>query len=314
MSLVIWANHMLRAAITAMQATAAGIHASRSLVDSEGRIASVAEVFRLQGADELAEAEKRYAADSARNAGAIVRAATRGQGLDALTAERPKVMIPVAGKPVLRRLVDKFKGQGVNRITVVAGYRADAVEGQGAEVVVNPDWESGSELTSLSCALDALGDDTVITYGDLLFRSYILGNLLDWQGDLLAVVDSSPLKGAEGNTNDLAWCSAPDDRAMYQQKVVLERVSRDAESASRPPDGRWVGLLRVRGEGRAALLSALDTLRQRDDFATLGMPDLLNQLVADGHAPQVQYISGHWMDLNDMSDLQRAEDFSHGRD
>jgi len=33
--------------------------------------------------------------------------------------------------------------------------------------------------------------------------------------------------------------------------------------------------------------------------------------VKDGHAPQVQYISGHWMDINNLEDLQRASEFTH---
>ena len=31
------------------------------------------------------------------------------------------------------------------------------------------------------------------------------------------------------------------------------------------------------------------------------------------HAPQVQYISGRWMDINNPEDLQRAGDFAHSR-
>ena len=43
------------------------------------------------------------------------------------------------------------------------------------------------------------------------------------------------------------------------------------------------------------------------------MPDLINRLVENGHSPQVQYISGHWMDINNLDDLQRAGDFAHGQ-
>ncbi len=152
-------------------------------------------------------------------------------------ADRPKVMIPVAGKTVLRRLVDKFKAQGINDITVVGGYHSEAIDVQGARTVVNDAWESSDELVSLSCALEAVADDTVLIYGDLLFRTYILNNLMDWDSDLLVVVDSSPLDDARGNKNDLAFCSAPDDRAMYQQKVSLERISSDRSWGGRRPDG-----------------------------------------------------------------------------
>ena len=237
-ALVIWANHMIRAAITAMQGAAERIAADQSLVDIEGRIATVSEIFRLQGADELLAAEQRYARGGDAPASAIVLAASRGDGMDELTRERPKVMIPVAGKPVLRRQVDKFKKQGINDITVVAGYHADAIKVQGARVVVNEAWQDSGELASLACAREAIGNDTVLIYGDLLFRTYILHNLLDWDSDLLVVVDSTPLEEVDGNRTDLAWCSAPDNRAMYQQKVALQRVSPEPAWQGRPFAGK----------------------------------------------------------------------------
>ena len=312
-SLVIWANHMIRASIAAMQKTARTIHQTESLVDVEGQAATVSEIFRLQGADELLEAEKIYAGSARPDASAVILAASRGEGLDELTRDRPKVMIPVAGQTVLRRQVDKFKAQGINDITVVAGYRSEAIDVQGVRVVVNEDWEKSSELTSLACALDAFSDETVLIYGDLLFRTYILNNLMDWDADLLVVVDSSPLEQAQGNTYDLAYCSCPDDRAMYQQKVNLEQVSDLDNWQARKADGRWIGMLRVRGKGRAYLVEALEQLSGEDRFEDCSVPELINRLVENGHAPQVQYISGHWMDINNLEDLQRAGDFAYGR-
>jgi len=310
-SLVIWANHMIRTCIAAMQSTASNIHANRSLVECEGRVATVSEIFRLQGADELLEAEKRYARGGGHPVSAIVLAASRGHGMDDLTSDRPKVMLPVAGVPMLRRQVDKFKKQGVNDITVVAGYRHDAIDVQGAKILLNEDWETTGELSSLDCAMDSFTTDTVIIYGDLLFRSYMLHNLLDWDADLLVAVDSSMLSNVVGNANDLAYCSAPDNRAMYQQKVSLDQVIAEPESQGRQADGRWIGMMRVAGDGVEYLRSAMRTLKQAENFACLGVPDLLNQLIKDGHAPQVQYVNGHWMDINNLGDLERAGAFEH---
>jgi phosphoenolpyruvate phosphomutase len=309
-NLVIWANHLMRASIATMQATASNIFRNQSLIDIEGRIAPVEEIFRLQGADELLEAERRYMRSARKPASAIILAASRGDGMDDLTRQRPKVMIPVAGVPVLRRLVDKFKARGINDISVVAGYRHEAIDVQGIDVIVKKDWEKDGELASLESALDRLSDNTVLLYGDLLFRSYILHNLLDWEATLLVAVDSSPPQQVEGNSNDLAWCSETDDRAMYQQKVHLEQVSNNADWQGRQPDGRWVGMLRIAGEGRVQVETALRNLREHDDFNQFGIPDLLNQLISDGHAPQVQYITGHWMDINNLEDLQRAGTFA----
>jgi phosphoenolpyruvate phosphomutase len=59
-SMVIWANHLLRASIKVMQETASQIHAEQSLVSVEGKIVSIQEIFRLQNAAEVKEAEKVY--------------------------------------------------------------------------------------------------------------------------------------------------------------------------------------------------------------------------------------------------------------
>ncbi|MCM3578836.1 NTP transferase domain-containing protein, partial [Micrococcus luteus] len=137
-STVIWANHLIRASASAMQATAREIHESETLINVEDRVASVNEIFRLQDADEYSAAERIYLSSSSRASNAaIVLAASRGKGLEAVTEDKPKVMLPVAGKPLLRWLVDGFKTHGVNDITVVGGYRADAIDTSGIKLVVN---------------------------------------------------------------------------------------------------------------------------------------------------------------------------------
>lgn len=59
-SMVIWANHNLRTAVSAMQQTTAQIYKDQSLVNVENKIATVKEVFRLQQDDELVQAEDKY--------------------------------------------------------------------------------------------------------------------------------------------------------------------------------------------------------------------------------------------------------------
>lgn len=318
-SVVIWANHLIRAAAASMQAVAREIHASQTLVDVEDRIATVDEIFRLQDADEYSAAERLYLTASGGSGAAIVLAASRGAGLEAVTADRPKVMLPIAGKPLLRWLVDGFKTQGINDITVVGGYRADAIDPAGVKVVVNERYASTGELASLRCAADALRGDTVVAYGDLLFRSYILRDLVENDAPFTIVVDSSATQPENRSVRDFAYCSAPDDRALFGRKVLLRSVSNDAVTdapADRVvdlPQGRWVGLLSVRGRGVDALRATLASLGARADFDTLDLPALLNALVAAGEQVEVQYVHGHWRGVNDLDDFGRASDFAQGQ-
>jgi phosphoenolpyruvate phosphomutase len=313
-SVVIWANHMVRAAIAAMQALSKELRASETLVNIEDRIASVGEIFRLQDAEEYSAAEELYLRASAPMRAAIVLAAGRGKGLEALTAERPKVMLPIAGKPLLRWLLDGFKREGINDVTVIGGYHAEAIDPSGVRLLLNERYEVSDELVSLSRALDTLSADTVICYGDLLFRSYVLRDLLDCRADFAVVVDSSDSAELNSTVRDFAYCSRRDDRGLFGGGVLLERIASRNGAAAPAASGRWIGMLYVRGSGVPRLKSVMAQLAARADFDQLDVPALLNALVADGAAVEVRYVHGHWRGVNDLEELRQAVDFAHGQD
>jgi len=314
---VIWANHLVRSSTSAMQSVAKEIYESQTLVNVEDRIASVNEIFRLQDADEYTAAEGLYLSSSGAARAALVLAASRGKGLEAITTDRPKVMLPIAGKPLLRWLIDGFKKESINDVTVVGGYRADAIDTAGIKLVVNQRHAETGELASLVCAVDALETDTVISYGDLLFRSYVLRDLLESSADFCVVVDSSQTAPNNRTVRDFAYCSADDDRGLFGQQVLLKRVISGANAStlesSDPAQGRWIGMLNVRGKGLAKLKAVLARLRAQPDFDTLDMPALLNALIADGAAIEVHYVHGHWCGVNDLDDFRQAGDFAHAQ-
>jgi phosphoenolpyruvate phosphomutase len=309
-STVIWANHLVRSAASAMQSVAKEIFESQTLVNVEDRIASVNEIFRLQDADEYSAAERLYLSNSGAPRAAVVLAAGRGRGLEALTVDRPKVMLPIAGKPLLRWLVDGFKKEHINDITVVGGYRADAIDTAGIKLVVNSRYAQTGELASLACAVEALDSDAVIAYGDLLFRSYVLRDLVECKADFSVVVDSLMTGTSNHTVRDFAYCSRGDDRGLFGTPVLLKRVT-SAADAEGIPQGRWVGMLNVSRAGLVKLKAALAELRAGDGFDTLDMPALLNALIGAGAGIEVLYVHGHWRGVNDLDDLRQAVDFAH---
>lgn len=58
---------------------------------------------------------------------AIVLAAGKGTRMK---SELPKVLVPVAGRPMVRYVIDALRTAGVERIVVVVGYRADLVRAE----------------------------------------------------------------------------------------------------------------------------------------------------------------------------------------
>jgi phosphoenolpyruvate phosphomutase len=319
-STVIWANHLVRASAAAMQGVAKEIFESQTLVNVEDGIASVNEIFRLQDADEYSAAERIYLGASSTARAAVVLAASRGRGLEALTADRPKVMLPIAGRPLLRWLIDAFKKERIDEITVVGGYRSDAIDTAGIKLVLNERYASTGELTSFACAIDGLDTDTIVSYGDLLFRSYVLRDLVESEADFAVVVDSSPTEACNQTVRDFAYCSRNDDRGLFGDNVLLARIDTAKEARSlagqagaAAPQGRWIGLLKVSRRGLVKLRAVIAELKTRADFDALDLPDLLNALIEQQQAVEVVYVHGHWRGVNDLEDLRRAVDFAHGQ-
>ena len=58
---------------------------------------------------------------------AVVLAAGRGTRMRELTADIPKPMIEVRGKPVLQHIVEGLRDAGVRRILIIVGYHAETV-------------------------------------------------------------------------------------------------------------------------------------------------------------------------------------------
>ncbi len=307
--LVIWANHMIRTSIEAMEKTSQEIFESESIADIEDKIASVNHVFELQGAAELSRAQEIYLTQQS-NVQAIVLAASRGNELHELTHDKPKAMINIGGKTLLARLLDGLKRSGINKSTVIAGYKAEAIDVPGIAKCINEDYDSGDELQTLICAKEKFNDDMLILYSDLLFREYILRDLIETEGEIVIAVDSALDNPNISGSPDYAYCSKDDDRSPFMQDVTLSRVSSSSNADNKKPSGYWIGMMRVRKQGREWIDAAFDELKSSPDFNELTLPDLLNHLIKQGKPVNVHYIDGHWLDVNSLDDIDRANNFT----
>jgi phosphoenolpyruvate phosphomutase len=311
-SLIIWANHNLRASISAMRGVSERILKEETLTGIEDNVASVKEVFEITGEFEVAEAEKRYLPVAGGKVSAVVLAATRGSQLAELTEDKPKCMLDLRGRPLLRRLTQAFNDTGIRDITVVTGYKSDAVDLSNIQKVVNKAYATTGEIASLAEALDVLNGNCIVSYGDIVFRRHILELLLQSEGDIAVVVDSQPRQNEQDPIKpnaDLVQCSSPLIGDVLDDKpVALEKVSSDL--AHGQIHGEWIGLMKLSARGAELLRKEIEAM-QADGSANKGdIPELLNRLIDKGEEPSVVYITGQWLDVNDAFDLAKARNFT----
>jgi phosphoenolpyruvate phosphomutase len=304
-STIIWANHLLRSSIAAMRETAARIHEDQSLVRVEGSVATVKDIFRLVGNAELEEAERRYL-PAKPAATAIILAASAG---DIGDPEQPKCMADIRGQSLLQRLTGTLRESGVRDINVVRGYRKDAVVLQGIRMIDNDRYAETGEVWSLHCARDAIEGETVVAYGDVLFRRYILDNLLTSSADVAIAVDAlGRLQLRPGQPRDLVLADQTfsgeylDDRPAHLRRI-------DQDIAEGEVCGEWMGLVHFSARGAVWLREELALIEQEGLLENADMPLLLTRLAAK-HPVRVKYFTGHWLDVDTLTDLAEARNFT----
>lgn len=309
-NLIIWANHNMRAAISSMRETSRQIFENQNLMWAEENVARLGDVFVIAGNEELSEAEDRYLAKRAETK-AVVLAATRGSKLQDLTVDRPKCMVDVRGKPLLHRLVGSFNDAGVRELTVVTGYKANTVNFPGINTVDNPAYETSGEVASLACAKDALKGECLVSYGDIMFRSHVLNQLLDCEADIAVVIDANwQQERAESTkrTVDLAACSRAYTGSYFDDEIT-ELTRLDTGLDTERANGEWIGLAKFSEKGSELVQAELAGMESDGSIGSASMVDLMNRLIDAGAKPQVVYITGGWLDVNDAFDLARARNF-----
>lgn len=178
---------------------------------------------------------------------AVILAGGVGSRLGGLTEDKPKCLIEVGGKPLIKHQLDILADHGVGPVLIVLGYKADAVRGvtgDGADYIVNSRYEETNSLYSLWLAREWVKGPFLLLNCDLLFHPDIVDRVLENKGNVLAY-DSTSLGGREQTK-----VAIRDGRVLDLGKDLPNGASR----------GENLGLLKFDADGAAALFESVEAL------------------------------------------------------
>lgn len=220
----------------------------------------------------------------------------------------PPATADVAGRGrVMDWLLAAFSGLRDARITLVGGYRVDAIQQVSPELrcIVNPRWQHTGPLGSLalSPALRAPGDTELwVCYGDIVLRPALVERMAAVRADVVLAIDSCWRDRYERRT---AGALAAAEKVRLEQGRV---VAVGSDLAPGHATAQFAGVLRLSAAARHGLALLLDdedgtgpTLDR-----TAGLPVAIAALVAD---PRLQVatvdVRGDWAELDAPQDLAR---------
>ena len=127
---------------------------------------------------------------------AVILAAGEGIRMRPLTYTRPKVMLPLANKPILEHLMSEIKKTGIEEFIFVVGYRQDAVRdyfGNGKRWGVSIDYVTQRNQMGTAHALKIaeglVNERFLVANGDVLVREQDLKRVMAKEGLVLSLVE-----------------------------------------------------------------------------------------------------------------------------
>ena len=231
----------------------------------------------------------------------IILAGGLGTRISEETADKPKPMVLIAGKPMLWHIMSIFAKQGFNEFILATGYKSEVIESW-IETVKEPwdikalntglDTQTGGRI--LECMKSVPGERVFATYGDGLGNINLkaLIDFHDHQGKLATVTAVRPparfgvlesqnglvVRFGEKNQVDAGWINGGFFVLEPQVASYIYNLDEPLESGALP---RLVEERQLVSYHHDGFWQPMDTLREKEDlerFALLNPPSWLARL------------------------------------
>ena len=206
---------------------------------------------------------------------AVILAAGEGQRLRPFTVTKPKAMLAIAGKPILQYVVEALARNGVRKIVIVVGYRREQVynymgagEKFGVNIVYITQEKQLGTAHALMQAREAVENEFLVLPGDNLIEANTIARFVE----------------------------------MKPQSILVKTVENTARYGVVTTDGNTVQSIEEKPkEAECDIINTGIYAFNRDIFNfidnQLGIPDVMNNMIAEGYAVSSQETDGTWLDV-----------------
>lgn len=242
---------------------------------------------------------------------ALILSAGQGSRLRPFTDDRPKGMVAVAGKPIIQWQVEMFRAHGIDELAIVTGYEAEAVDGFGAQLFRNPDYETTNMVHSLFCAREFLTGDVLVSYGDILYSDDVLRTVLGTDEDVSVAVD---LEWERYFADRFGDPYEDAESLLVDRTGALTSIGRPNPSPQEV-QAQYIGLVKLSAHGLDQLTSIhADASRSGGEIGwgrpprKAYMTDLLQEAIRREHRLAAVPIHRGWVEVDTPRDLQIAQE------
>lgn len=222
---------------------------------------------------------------------AVVLAAGRGTRMRELTADLPKPMIEVRGKPVVQYIIEGLRDAGVAKFLIVVGYRADVVQnffGDGSRYKIDIQYTTQEKQDGTGRVVElaksfAANAPFILAYGDILIDPANYKRLVDLADNVEALL--SVTRGEDVSKGGAVFVNE------RMELIDLREKPKPGE-----PTSPWynAGLYAF----RSSILDFTAKLKPspRGEYE---LTDAIRELAQSGKKVQALELAGSWADVRD---------------
>jgi choline kinase len=223
--------------------------------------------------------------------------------MGALAQDRPKCLVELAEKPLIRRQIAVLRAGGASSIGIVRGYLGHLIDIKDVTYFENLRWAETNMVMSLAAAAAWLqSGPVVISYADIFYRSDIVRDLVAASGDLVVAFDRrwrslwsrrfvDPLSDAETFRTD-------------ESGNLLDIGKRTTQIDD--IEGQYMGLLKFTPKAWSAVEAVIAGVDAKTRGA-MDMTTLLRALLDLGFPVSTVGTSGQWGEIDSEADLELYE-------
>ena len=316
--IVIYANHLLRAAYQAMHHTAKSILAHQRSLEADPQCAPVRDIFDTVGFLDVKEKDQQD--ESNANIPVIIPAAGPAPDIEPVLKDTPKAMADIAGKTLLARQAETLNGNQLTDITVVTGYGGDKMKGEGMSFLPYADYEKGTELDSIIAAQGKMANGFVLLYSDILLETHVVSQLLACKEDIVLVLDNSIqyMEPVEGKATDYVISgnrrNAGRRNITFHHQNTVAKIGKKLDPATATHE--FIGLAKFSKTGAEQFLQTYHDVmknlegrvQEAEDVSQFRLTDLIQEMIDRGFAVHYLEIHKGWLEIHFPKDITLANE------
>jgi choline kinase len=242
---------------------------------------------------------------------AIILSAGQGSRLGQLTHDRPKCLIEFAGRTLLDRQLDTLAAVGIERATVVTGFRDDQIEaalerrrqaGEGPEVrtIFNPFYKVADNTGSLYMAREAFDADTLVWNGDTMVSVALMQKVVGNDRPGICVTIDRKAEGYDA-----------DDMKVVEEGGRLRAIGKRLEDSD-GVNAESIGLLAFRGDGPARFRAAIEEAMRSPEGTQIWYLRVIHHLAQSSEVWTLSIEGEQWGEVDFPEDVAAAEQLVAG--